>query len=86
MPFLFHGTRSNIQLYGAMWHYFTLHDAIWHLFIYIKLHFLKTSVDKRIDDYIINKTTTTNTTFKLNDLGAWADATPTSKTAKDELQ
>ena len=50
--------------------------------------FLKSSeqIDKRIDDYIINKRNTTNTTFKLNDLGAWADATQTSKTAKDELQ
>ena len=50
--------------------------------------FLKSSeqIDKRISDYIRDKRTTTNTTFKLNELAEVTEANVTSTTAKDELQ
>ena len=50
--------------------------------------FLKSSeqIDKRISDYIRDKRTTTNTTFKLNELAEATEANVTSKTATDELQ
>ena len=50
--------------------------------------FLKSSeqIDKRIGDYIRDKRTTTNTTFKLNELLEVTEANVTSTTARDELQ
>ena len=43
-------------------------------------------INKRISEYIHTKRITSDIKYNLSELGAYADATQTSKTAKDELQ